>query len=83
MVNEISRQIAEGELRHPAYIAFPIAHLQVGHWEPQLPAHDRAAEDWEKRMAGLPSCQSISFQAYIIYPVRFVFPAHMVSAWGP
>ena len=83
MVNDISRQLAEGELCHPAYTAFPTAHLQDEPWKPDLSTHDRAAEDWKKRMTGLRSSQSISFQAYVLYSLRFIFSAHMVSAWEP
>ena len=83
MVDEVPRQISDGERCHPAYIAFPTAHLQEESWKPQLPTHDRAAGDCKKRMAGIRSSQSISFQAYILYSFRFVLSAHMVSAWEP
>ena len=83
MVNDISRQLADGELCHPSYTAFPTAHLQDDPWKPDLSTHDRAAEDWKKRMTGLRSSQFISFQAYILYSLRFILAAHMVSAWEP
>ena len=81
MVNDISRQMAEGEMCHPSYLAFPTANLKEEPWKPALATHDRAAEDWKSRMAGLRSSQSISFQAYTLYLLRFIFSAHMVSAW--
>ena len=77
MVNEISLQISEGDLRYPAYSAFPAARLQEEPWKPQLPTHDRAAGDWEKRMAGLRSSHALSSHAYILYFLRVIFPAHM------
>ena len=83
MVNEISRQLGEGDLCHPSYTAFPIAQLKDEPWKPALATHDRAAEEWKNRMTGMRSDQTISFQAYSLYLLRFIFAAHMVSAWEP
>ena len=81
MGNDISRQVCEGELRHPSYIDVPIAQLKEHPWKPALATHERAAEDWKNRMTGIRSDQQISFQAYALYLIRFIFPAHLVSDW--
>ena len=70
-----------GGMRHPAYTAFRIVRLNDEPWAPQLPTHDKAAEDWTSRTAGSRPSQDISFQAYLLYSLRFILAAHMCAAW--
>ena len=81
MVNDISRQLSEGEACHPAYIPFVTANMADEPWKPQLSTHDRSLGEWSSRMSSLKSSQSLSFQAYIFYSFRFILAAHMVDAW--
>ena len=83
MVNEVSSQLSDGEMCHPSYIAFPTAQLKDEPWNPALATRERASEGWENRMDGIRPTQQISFQAYTLYLVRFIFSAHMVSSWDP
>ena len=82
MVNDVIRQLSEGESCSPAYTPFVIANLAEDPWKPQLSTHDRPLEEWQTRMNTFRSSQPLSFQAYIYYSLRFILAAHLCSAWS-
>ena len=49
---------------------------------PQLSTRDKALEEWASRTAGIRSSQELPLQAYVLYSIRFIYAAHMVSAWA-
>ena len=81
MVNDISRQLNEGETCTPHYTPFVLAQLHQEPWRSPLPAHDKVVDDWSDRMKSLRSIQPLPFQAYLFYQLRFIMAAHLCSAW--
>ena len=82
MVNEVSKQLAEGAACTPAYVPFVTANLADPPWKPQLSTHEKAGEDWNHRMHSLRSSQPLPFQSYLYYQIRFILAAHMAGAWS-
>ena len=82
MVNDISRQLDEGEMRTPRYAPFVLSQLTLGPWRDPLPAHDRVVEDWADRAKAIRSIRRLPFQAYLFYQLRFIISGHLCSAWG-
>ena len=82
MVNDISRQLKEGEMRTSRYATFVLAQLQLGPWRAPLPSRDREVGDWADRMKALWSNRLLPCQDYLGYQLRFVTPGHLCSDWG-
>ena len=82
MVNDITRQLNEGESCVPRFYPFATAQLHSDPWRSPLPAHDRVVDDWADRMKALKSAQPLPFQAYLFYQIRFILAGHLCAAWG-
>ena len=81
MVNEISEMLARGQACSPSYVPYVFAPLNKEPWIPTLFEHSKANEAWTSRMKSLTSDQSLSFQAWTLYRLRFIFSAEVCAAW--
>ena len=81
MVDDISRQIQEGDSRIPRFDPFVIDQLRSEPWRSPIPAHDKIVEDWPDRMEAPKAPLPLPFQAYLFYQLRFILAAHLGSAW--
>ena len=81
MVNEISEMIAKGQACSPAYTPYVYSPLNKEPWIPTLYEHKKAHGGWTSRMKSLTSEQSISFQSWKLYLLRYIFPAEVCGAW--
>ena len=81
MVNEISEMLARGQACSPSYVPFVFSPLNKEPWIPSLFEHKKAQEGWNSRMKSLNSDQSLSFQSWILYRMRFIVSAEVCGAW--
>ena len=58
-----------------------VAPLNKEHWIPALFEHKRAHESWPARMKSLSSEQSLIFQAWALYRLRFILSAEVAGDW--
>ena len=81
MVNEISELLARGQATSPPYTPYAFMPLNKEPWAPALFERKKSIEGWNSRMTTLKSDQSLSFQAWILYRLRFCFSAAACGAW--
>ena len=64
-------------------IIYPLrfAPLDKEPWPPTLFEHKKALGGWATRMKSFAGDQSLSFQAWIFYRLRFIISAEVCSAW--
>ena len=80
LVNEISRQLKEGENCVPRYTPFVTAQLHLEPFRSQF--HDNIVVDWADRMKSMRSAQPLPFQAYLLFQMRFILAGQICSAWS-
>ena len=83
MVSEISELLAKGQACSPPFVPFIFAPLGKEPWIPLLLEHKKARDGWVSRMKSMSSDLPLSFQAWILYRLRFIISDEVCAAWSP
>ena len=81
MVNAVSIELAKALATNPAYTPFVIPDLAKRPWAPAAADRGKAVESWAARMKNFKSGQQLSFQAWLLYLLRFLIAADVCKAW--
>ena len=81
IVNEITRQLQEGDSCVPRFKPFVLAQLHLEPFRSPSHIHDNITTDWADRMKSMRSAQPLPFQAYLLFQNRFIMAGQLCSAW--
>ena len=84
MANHITIELTRGALDVPPYIPIVAGDLVESHWIHDDPIFARAHDAWKKLQLphNRPPTQPISFQAFVLYYLRFMLARDLSSAWA-
>ena len=84
MANYISKELAKGKAQVPSYTPYIVVDVSAVPWPVQSAEHTAVSTNWKaKRQANkTTNPQSLPFNAWLLYRLRFIFTADLLGAWS-